>query len=209
MNFDLTLYFVTDSTGMEEDRFLEKIEAACRGGVTLLQLREKERSGREFLRLAQRVREIADRFGVPLLIDDRVDIALACGAAGVHVGQEDLPVETARKLLGPDRIIGATAKTVPQAREAKEQGAGYLGVGAIYPTTTKVKTILTKVETLAEIVREVGLPVVAIGGLNRENCDILKGSGFSGVAAVSAIMKAEDPESTARAFKAKIEALRQ
>lgn len=209
MNFDLTLYFVTDSTGMEEDRFLEKIEAACRGGVTLLQLREKERSGREFLRLAQRVREIADRFGVPLLIDDRVDIALACGAAGVHVGQEDLPVETARKLLGPDRIIGATAKTVPQAREAKEQGADYLGVGAIYPTTTKVKTILTKVETLAEIVREVGLPVVAIGGLNRENCDILKGSGFSGVAAVSAIMKAEDPESTARAFKAKIEALRQ
>lgn len=209
MNFDLTLYFVTDSTGMEEDRFLEKIEAACRGGVTLLQLREKEGSGREFLRLAQRVREIADRFGVPLLIDDRVDIALACGAAGVHVGQEDLPVETARKLLGPDRIIGATAKTVPQAREAKEQGADYLGVGAIYPTTTKVKTILTKVETLAEIVREVGLPVVAIGGLNRENCDILKGSGFSGVAAVSAIMKAEDPESTARAFKAKIEALRQ
>lgn len=208
MHFDLTLYLVTDSTGLEEDAFLDKVDAACRGGVTLLQLREKERGGRDYLHLAKRVREITDRYHIPLLIDDRIDIALACGAAGAHVGQEDLPADAARRLLGPDRILGATAKTVEQALRAKEQGADYLGVGAIYPTTTKVKTVLTKVETLAEIVQAAGLPVVAIGGLNRSNCDILKGSGFSGVAAVSAIMKAYDPETAARDLKAKIQALR-
>lgn len=208
MHFDLTLYLVADSTGMEESAFLAKVEAACRGGVTLLQLREKERGGRDFLRLAERTREIADRFSVPLLIDDRADIALASGAAGVHVGQEDLPVDAARRLLGPDRIVGATAKTVEQALTAKAQGADYLGVGAIYPTTTKVKTVRTKVETLAEIVRASGLPVAAIGGLNSENCGILQGSGFSGAAVVSAILKADDPEAAARTLKARVEALR-
>lgn len=208
MGFDLTLYLVTDSTGMEEDVFLGKVEAACRGGVTLLQLREKERGGRDFLRLAEQVKAVADRYGVPLLIDDRIDIAMAAGAAGVHVGQEDIPVEAARRLLGPDKIVGATAKTVEQALRAKEQGADYLGVGAMYPTTTKVKTVLTKVETLAGIVRVVRLPVVAIGGLNCDNCDILRGSGFSGAAVVSAIMKADDPEQAARALKARIQSLK-
>ncbi len=109
MKLDTTLYLVTDSTNLEEDAFLLKVEEALRGGVTLLQLREKERSGREYLRLARSVREVADRYGVPLLIDDRVDVALACGCAGVHVGQTDIPVRDARKLLGPDRVVGATA----------------------------------------------------------------------------------------------------
>ena len=118
-----------------------------------------------------------------------------------------MPVVEARRLLGAGKIVGATAKTVEQARQAKEEGADYLGVGAIYPTTTKVKTILTKVETLADIVREVGLPVAAIGGLNAENCDILKGSGFSGIAVVSAVMKADDPEAAARALREKINIL--
>lgn len=207
MNFDLTLYLVTDSTGLEEEVFLQKVEAACRGGVTLLQLREKERGGRDYLRLARRVKAVTDRYGIPLLIDDRADVAIAADAAGVHVGRDDLPVAEARKLLGAGKIVGATAKTVEQARQAKEEGADYLGVGAIYPTTTKVKTILTKVETLADIVREVGLPVTAIGGLNAENCDILKGSGFSGIAVVSAIMKAGDPEAAARSLREKINIL--
>lgn len=207
MKFDLTLYLVTDSTGMEEKVFLNKVDAACRGGVTLLQLREKERGGGEYLRLARQVKEITDRYRIPLLIDDRVDVALAADAAGVHVGREDLPVAEARRLLGPDKIVGATAKTVEQARQARAEGADYLGVGAIYPTTTKVKTILTKVETLSEIVREVGLPVTAIGGLNADNCDVLKGSGFSGIAVVSAIMKSPDPEAAARALREKIRAL--
>ena len=208
MGFDLTLYLVTDSGGRDDETFRAKVEAACRGGVTLLQLREKECGGREFLRLALRVKAVADRYGVPLLIDDRVDVALAADAAGVHVGQEDLPVEAARRLLGPGKIVGATAKTVEQARIAKAQGADYLGVGAVFPTTTKVKTVLTEVGTLAEIVREVQLPVVAIGGLNAANCDVLRGSGFSGIAVVSAIMKAGDPEAAARSLKEKVLSLR-
>ena len=208
MNFDLTLYLVTDSTGLEEEDFLSRVESACRGGVTLLQLREKQRGGGEYLRLARRVKEITDRWGIPLLIDDRADIALAADAAGVHVGQEDLPVEEARRLLGPDKIVGATAKTVAQALRAKAQGADYLGVGAIYPTTTKVKTVRTSTATLADIVRESGLPVVAIGGLNAENCGILAGSGFSGIAVVSAVMKAASPEQAARILREKVHALR-
>ncbi len=207
MKFDLALYLVTDSTGLEEEDFLSRIEAACRGGITLLQLREKERSGGAYLHLARRVKKISDGYRIPLLIDDRVDIALAVDAAGVHIGQEDLPVAVARKLLGSNKIVGATAKTVEQALAAREQGADYLGVGAIYPTTTKVKTVLTRVETLADIVHEAQLPVTAIGGLNAENCDILAGSGFSGIAVVSAIMKASDPESAARILRNKVRVL--
>ena len=138
---------------------------------------------------------------LPLIIDDRIDIALACDAAGVHVGQSDLPVSYARRLLGPDKIVGATAKTVPQALEAYEQGADYLGVGAMFPTTTKVVTILTAPATLTEIRHTVPIPVVAIGGLNRGNMDILKDTAADGIAVVSAIMKAEDPRSAAEELK--------
>ena len=205
---DLTLYLVTDSTGLTEEEFFFRVEQACRGGVTMLQLREKERSGREYLSLAKKVKNIADRYRIPLLIDDRVDVALAVDAAGVHVGQSDLPVSVARRLLGPHKIIGATAKTVPQALEAQKQGADYLGVGAIFPTTTKVKTVLTKVETLCEICRVVRIPAVAIGGLNAENLSVLKGCPVGGVAVVSAIMKQEDPEAAARSLKQAILTLR-
>ncbi|MBP1548427.1 MAG: thiamine phosphate synthase, partial [Oscillospiraceae bacterium] len=166
---------------------------ACKGGVTLLQLREKERTTREYLSLAEKVHEITMRYNIPLIIDDRVDVALAVNAEGVHVGQSDMPVAIARKLMGTDKIVGATAKTVPHAVEAYEQGADYLGVGAIYPTTTKVKTVLTSVETLKEIVKAVPIKVNAIGGLNKDNIHVLKGSGIDGICAVSAIMKAADP----------------
>lgn len=199
--FDTTLYFITDSTGFSEEEFLARVEAACQGGVTLLQLREKERTTREYIILAERVHAITRKYGIPLIIDDRADVALAVDAEGVHVGQSDLPVAVARRLLGDKKIVGATAKTVPQAREAHAQGADYLGVGAIYPTTTKVKTVLTSVDTLKEIVEAVPIRVNAIGGLQKDNLHVLRGSGIAGICAVSAIMKAADPAAAARELK--------
>ena len=190
---DTTMYFITDSTNYSEEEFLYRVEEACKGGVTLIQLREKERTTREYLALAEKVHEITQRYDIPLIIDDRVDIALAVNAEGVHVGQSDMPVHIARKLMGDDKIIGATTKTVPQAIKAYEQGADYLGVGAIYPTTTKVKTLLTSVDTLKEIVKAVPIKVNAIGGLNKENIHVLKDSGIDGICVVSAIMKADNP----------------
>ena len=187
---DLKLYLVTDSGYYDEKRFLDMVEKACRGGVTLLQLREKNRGGREYLRLAQAVKEITDPAGVPLIIDDRVDVALA-----------------ARQLMGPDKIVGATAKTVPQALEAYEQGADYLGVGALFPTETKVNTVLTSIDTLKDIVKAVPIGVVGIGGLDESNVDILTGSGAQGGAVVRAIVKAQDPEQAAHRLREKLDAI--
>ena len=197
MKLNTRLYFITDSTPYEKDEFLKRVESALQGGVTLIQLREKERTTREYLELAREVHEISKKYNVPLIIDDRLDIAMAVDAEGVHLGQSDLPISLGRKLFGPDKIIGATTKTVPQALEAYEQGADYLGVGAIFPTTTKVKTILTSTETLNDICHAVPIPVNAIGGLNSENIDVLKGIPIAGVCAVSAIMKADDPKAAA------------
>ena len=199
--FDPSLYFITDSTDYTQEEFLFRVEQALKGGATLLQLREKDKSTREYIELAEKVHTIALRYNVPLIIDDRVDVALAVDAEGVHVGASDMPVATARKLMGEDKIVGATAKTVPWAKEAFEQGADYLGVGAIYPTTTKVVTVLTSPETLDAITKAVPIPVNAIGGLNKDNIYILKGIGISGICAVSAIMKADDPEKAARELK--------
>lgn len=189
---DLQLYFITDSTGCEEEKFLNQIEQAILGGVTFLQLREKEKSTRAYIELAEKVHQITKKYKIPLIIDDRVDVAMAIDAEGVHVGQSDMPVHIARKLMGSDKIIGATTKTVDQAVEAYKQGADYLGVGAIYPTTTKVKTVLTPIETLREICSAVPIPVNAIGGLQKENIDILESIPISGICVVSAIMKAQD-----------------
>lgn len=189
----LRLYLVTDSTGMTEDEFLGRIEAALKGGVTFLQIREKERTTRAYIHLAKKVHEISLRYDVPLVVDDRVDVALAADTEGVHLGQSDMPVDLARKILGKKKIIGATAKTVEQAKEAREMGADYLGVGAIYPTTTKVKTVLTSVDTLNDICHAVDIGVNAIGGLNSGNLDILRGLPIDGICVVSAIMKSEDP----------------
>lgn len=201
MKFDPTLYLVTDSSLYEEDAFLTVIDGVCAAGITLLQLREKERSTREYLRLANAVRQITDRYGIPLILDDRADVAAACGCAGVHVGQEDLPVQDARRILGQDRIVGATAKTVEQARIAFQQGADYLGCGAVYPTTTKVRTVLTPVETIRQICQSVPIPVNAIGGLNRGNLEVLRGVPIRGICVVSAIMKAADPAMETRLLK--------
>lgn len=193
-NFDTTLYFITDSTGFEEAEFLRRVEEALKGGATILQLREKNKSTSEYIAIAEKVHELTKKYDVPLIIDDRIDVALAVGAEGVHLGKEDMPINTARRILGDDFIIGATAKTVPWALEAYEGGADYLGVGAIYPTTTKVKTVLTSTETLDAICKAVPIPVNAIGGLNKDNIDILKGIPIAGICIVSAVMKADSPK---------------
>ena len=198
MEFDTTLYFITDSTGFTEEEFLRRVRSALTGGVTIMQLREKNRTTREYIDRARKVHVITTESKVPMIIDDRVDVMLASGAEGVHVGTEDMPVAVARKLIGKDRILGATAKTVEAAKKAYEEGADYLGVGAIYPTTTKVKTVLTSTETLDAITKAVPIPVNAIGGLNSGNLGVLKGIDIAGVCAVSAIMKAEDPGAAAQ-----------
>ena len=200
-NFDPSLYFITDSTNYSEDEFLCRVEQALMGGATLVQLREKEKSTREYIELAEKVHAITKRYNVPLIIDDRVDVALAIDAEGVHVGASDMPVATARRLMGADKIVGATAKTVPWAMEAYEQGADYLGVGAIFPTTTKVVTVLTATETLRDICNTVPIPVNAIGGLNKDNIDVLEGIPVAGICVVSAIMKAEDPKLAAEQLR--------
>ena len=206
-NFDPSLYFITDSTNYSEEEFLRRVEQALLGGATLVQLREKEKSTREYIELAEKVHAITKRYNVPLIIDDRVDVALAIDAEGVHVGASDMHVATARRLMGEDKIVGATAKTVPWAMEAYEQGADYLGVGAIFPTTTKVITVLTAVETLRDICNTVSIPVNAIGGLNKDNIDVLAGVPIAGICVVSAIMKAYDPKLAAQELKARAQEL--
>ncbi|MBQ4049263.1 MAG: thiamine phosphate synthase [Clostridia bacterium] len=196
-NFDTTLYFITDSTGFEEAEFLWRVEESLKGGATILQLREKNKTTGEYIAIAQKVHKLTQQYNVPLIIDDRIDVMLAVGAEGVHLGKDDMPIATARKILGDDFIIGATAKTVPWALEAYEGGADYLGVGAIYPTTTKVKTVLTSTETLDAICKAVPIPVNAIGGLNKNNTEVLRGIGIAGICVVSAIMKSDDPKTEA------------
>ena len=206
-NFDPTLYFITDSTGFTEEEFLCRVEQALKGGVTLLQVREKNKTTREYIALAEKVHKITQKYNVPMIIDDRIDVAMAVNAEGVHLGQSDMPVDTARRILGEKVIIGATAKTVPQALEAYRNGADYLGTGAIYPTTTKVKTVLTSVDTLREVVKAVPIPVNAIGGLSKDNIGVLAGIPIAGICVVSAIMKAEDPKIAAEELNARVKEL--
>lgn len=195
------LYFITDSTGLDEGEFLHRVEKGLQGGASLLQLREKEKTTREYLHLAEKVHDLTKRYHVPLIIDDRLDVAMAVDAEGVHLGQSDLPIFMARRLWGKEKIIGATAKTVEKAKEAYEGGADYVGVGAMYPTKTKVKTVLTPVDTLREIVKNIPIPVYAIGGLKADNLHILKGIPIAGICVVSAIMQAECPEKAARKIR--------
>ena len=191
---DTTLYFITDSTGLEREDFLRITEAALSGGATMVQIREKNKTTREYIELAADVHKLTQKYNLPLIIDDRIDVALAIGAEGVHLGQTDMPIDIARSILGNGVIIGATTKTVEQAKEAQAKGADYLGVGAIYPTTTKVQTVLTPVSTLKDICKAVDIPVNAIGGLNKDNVYVLENTGISGLCVVSAIMKAQDPK---------------
>lgn len=189
---ELTLYLVTGRYDFDEESFLNVIKTACENGVTLVQLREKEATTNDFYRLAQKVKDLTDRFDVPLIINDRVDVCLAVDAAGVHIGDDELPIEVVRRLIGNDKILGVSAKDVERAREAEKAGADYLGVGAIYRTKTKKNLARTSIETLKTIVSSVEIPIVAIGGLKENNIDALRHTGVAGVSVVTELMLAED-----------------
>ena len=201
----LRLYLVTNRYQDSLESFLEKVEMACRSGVTIVQLREKNLTTNQYYQLAKEVKEITDAYQVPLIIDDRLDVCLAVDAAGLHIGDDELPVSVARQVLGPDKILGVTAKTVKRALEAEEGGADYLGTGAIFPTTTKENAPITLISTLKKICQRVAIPVVAIGGLTSENIDQLIGTGIAGVAVVRDLMQAEDIEAKTQAFLTKLD----
>ena len=201
----LRLYLVTNRYQDSLESFLEKIETACRSGVTIVQLREKNLTTNQYYQLAKQVKEITDAYQVPLIIDDRLDVCLAVDAAGLHIGDDELPVSVVRQVLGPEKILGVTAKTVKRALEAEEGGANYLGTGAIFPTTTKENAPITLISTLKTICQRVAIPVVAIGGLTSENIDQLVGTGIAGVAVVRDLMQAEDIEAKTQAFLTKLD----
>ena len=201
----LRLYLVTNRYQDSLENFLEKVETACRSGVTIIQLREKNLTTNQYYQLAKQVKEITDAYQVPLIIDDRLDICLAVDAAGLHIGDDELPVSVARQVLGPEKILGVTAKTVKRALEAETSGADYLGTGAIFPTTTKENAPITLISTLKTICQTVAIPVVAIGGLTSENIDKLTGTGIAGVAVVRDLMQAEDIEAKTQAFLTKLD----
>ena len=201
----LKLYLVTNRYQDSLENFLEKVETACRSGVTIVQLREKNLTTNQYYQLAKQVKEITDAYQVPLIIDDRLDVCLAVDAAGLHIGDDELPVSVARQVLGPEKILGVTAKTVKRALEAEEGGADYLGTGAIFPTTTKENAPITLISTLKTICQTVAIPVVAIGGLTSENIDQLAETGIAGVAVVRDLMQAEDIEAKTQAFLTKLD----
>ena len=189
----MTLYAVTDRTWTtKEITLMEQVKEALEGGITFLQLREKNLSEEEFIEEAKEMKKLAKSYQVPFVINDNIKVALAVDADGVHIGQDDMAVEEARKLLGEDKIIGVSAHNVEEARKAKKGGADYLGVGAVCATSTKKDANVVSKEEIKKICKEVDIPVVAIGGIKQDNIKTLKGTGVDGVAVVSAIFAAED-----------------
>lgn len=201
---DLTLYLVTGRYDFSDEKFLAVIEAACKNGVTLVQLREKELLTGDFYRLAVKVKEITDHYRIPLIINDRVDICLAVDAAGVHIGDDEMPVAVVRSLISSEKILGVSAKTVERGLEAEKAGADYLGIGAIFPTKTK-DTPLTSMKTLKAINEAVTIPSVAIGGIKEANLANFRETGIAGVSIVSEIMLAENVGEKVHSLKHKIE----
>lgn len=199
--FDCTLYVCTDRRLMSSASVEESVEAAIRGGATMIQLRDKEVTGREFYETAMRLKRVTAYYHVPLIINDRVDIAMAVDAEGVHLGQKDMPAAAARKLLGADKIIGVSAAKVEEARLALEEGADYLGVGAMYGTFTKTDTRPVTMEKLAQIRQAVEIPIVAIGGIGKGNAMNFFGMGINGIAVVSAVVAQPDIEAAAAELK--------
>lgn len=195
---DYSLYLCTDRRLMTSPTIEASAESALRGGTTVIQLREKDCSSREFYELGLRVKKITDAYHAPLIINDRVDIALAVGAAGVHVGQGDLPCKVVREIVGPDMIVGVSAATLEEAVRAEQDGADYLGVGAMYATATKTDTRPVSMEELLKIRAAVKIPIVVIGGINKQTIPAFRGKGIDGAAVVSAIVAQPDPEAAAR-----------
>ena len=200
-DIDYSVYLVTDRRNKTDDEFLNIIEEAIKGGTTIVQLREKTASTKEFYDLALKVKEITSRYGVPLLINDRIDIALAVDSEGVHIGQDDMPAGIAREIIGEDKILGVSASTVEEAKKAEIDSADYIGSGAVFPTSTKDDADSVSKEELKEIVDSIDIPVVAIGGITIENAHTLKASGIAGFSVVSAIMSAEDPKEASGKLK--------
>ena len=188
---DYSLYLCTDRELMTSDTIEEGVELAIKGGATIVQLREKTCDGKEFLRLAQSVKEVTDAYEIPLIINDRIDIALAVDADGVHLGQKDIPAAAAREILGRHKIIGVSAYSAELALQAQKDGADYIGVGDVFGTSTKADTHHVSVEELRKIRKMVKLPIVAIGGVQADNIQKLKGTGIDGVAVISAVLGAE------------------
>lgn len=201
----LRLYLVTNRYQDPLETFLKKVEQACQSGVTMIQLREKQLTTNQYYELAKMVKQITDTYQVPLIIDDRLDVCLAVDAAGLHIGDDELPVSVTRQVLGTEKILGVTAKTVKRALEAEESGADYLGTGAIFPTTTKENAPITLISTLKDICQAVGIPVVAIGGLTCENIHQLSGTGIAGIAVVRDLMQARDIEARTQEFLTKLD----
>lgn len=194
----MLLYAVTDRAWIGTQTLYQQVEAALKGGATCVQLREKELDEAAFLQEAKELWALCRRYGVPFIVNDNVDVAQACGADGVHVGQEDMKAGEVRRRVGEDMILGVSVHTVEEARRAVRDGADYLGLGAVFPTSTKTDADQMSNETLRDICGAVEIPVVAIGGLNRDNILRLSGSGVDGVALVSAIFGAEDIEAACR-----------
>lgn len=205
-NLDLSLYLVTNNSE-DEEKFLNIIEESLKGGVSVVQLREKKAETLEFYNLALKVKEITQKYNVPLIINDRIDIALAIDADGVHVGQSDMPAKTARSMIGEDKILGVSAANIKEAKKAQRDSADYIGVGAVYPTNTKDDATSVPKKELKEIVKSVDIPVVAIGGITQENAHELNDCRIDGLSVVSAIMEAKNPkiasENLLKEFKAK------
>lgn len=200
-NVDYSIYLCTDRELMSTSTLTEAVEQAIKGGATVIQLREKDCSSKDFYETAKEVKKITEQYQVPLIINDRVDIALAVDAEGVHVGQSDLPAREVRKLIGEDKIVGVSAGNLACAKKAYEDGADYIGVGAMYATNTKKDAKPTTLEELAKIRANVSLPIVVIGGINENTVSDFKGTGIDGLAVVSAIIAKPDIESAARNLK--------
>lgn len=207
MKVDYTLYLCTDSGLMSCNTVEESVERAIQGGVSVVQLREKEASSRELFELAKRVKRVTDKYYVPLIINDRLDICLAVDAAGVHLGQTDLPCSEARRILGAEKIIGVSVATPEEAAKAQSDGADYLGVGAVFATSTKTNTRPVTAETIRAIRSAVDIPFVVIGGVNSENISGLHGLGINGAAVISAIISQPDITAAARKMRQAAERL--
>jgi thiamine-phosphate pyrophosphorylase len=198
---DYTLYLVTDRELMAACSIEDCVEQAVSGGCTVVQLREKTASSNDFYQTALKVREITARLDIPLIINDRADIALAVDADGLHIGQDDLPYEAARRIVGQNKIVGISTHNLDEAKTAVEMGADYIGVGAMFATGTKTDANLTDIDELRRIRAAVKIPIVAIGGINKNNVSLLKGTGIDGIAVVSAIVAEQDTAGAARELK--------
>ncbi len=201
MKPDYSLYLVTDRMRMSTRTLGEAVEQAVIGGCTLVQLREKDISALDFYALALEIKKITDRYGIPLIINDRIDIAMAAGAAGVHIGQQDIPADIARKVIGKDMLLGVSVSSAAEAIDAVKAGADYLGVGAMFPTGTKPDAGFVSMEELGRICKAVDIPIVVIGGISRENAMLFRPMGVDGLAVVSAVIAQPDIKKSAADLK--------